>query len=159
MNDIRKRLEFLKPTRGRVLLFAVLLCAFVLSVFVMPGPMCGAGLYGLPLAFHPSGTPFLGEVSGPSFSMVKFVLNGIFWYVISSALVSVRESQSRSAFAWLALIFGTAVLLVYYSFGPRMGLWLSTEVPALIVFSTALVIGLHRGAVQPSNHSVERPAA
>lgn len=135
------RLTFLKPSTGRLVLFAILMAALNLPLIAVAGGGAGQTLAGMPLGFFPRGTPDLFSEPA-SFSTARFIFNLIFWYVISSAIISVREDKTRAAFAKMALVLGGVALLLVISFG---GYRYGDLKIALVVLGTAIFIGIQEG--------------
>ena len=141
------RLAFLKPTARGTVLFAALMGASSLlraAGWYLGFQSTGHVLGGLPLGFYPIGSPELGG-SLPPFLVGNFIFNGIFWYVIASAVIWAREDKSRAAFAKIALVLGGVALLLVTSFG---GYRHGALKIALVILGTALFIGIQEGGRQ-----------
>jgi hypothetical protein len=143
MKNAFMRLSFLKPTARLIGVFAALMgvSSFLRALgWHLGWQSTGHVLGGLPLGFYPLGTPELGG-SLPPFLVGKFIFNGIFWYVIASAVIWARKDEARTAFAKMALVFGGIALLLVISFG---GYRYGDLKIALVVLGTAIFIGIQQ---------------
>ena len=84
--------EFFKPTKGKIILFIILM-GFLNFIWIF-GQGCSdcRMLVGLPLSFYPVGSGTFFDARDPvpevvSFSIVNFILNIVFWYLLACLIV------------------------------------------------------------------------
>lgn len=141
MNELSKRLEFLKPSTGRIALFSVLMGG--LNAISIRNGHYGGGA-GLPLGFYPASYGDLFSVQLP-FRPMNLIFDLIFWYVISAAIVAAHQDKGRRIIIWaLVPIMGTAGVL-QLSFGAHGNTGIAFTLGTLFV---AFLIGAYRGEKQ-----------
>ena len=102
-DEIKKQaLELLKPNILKIVLFAVLMIG--LNLFIAPmlfGAVDAVVLVGIPLPFLPVGSfglipnNFSGTLPTVEFSIPNFIIDLIFWYVISAAIILAFEKTKK----------------------------------------------------------------
>ncbi|MEK6841272.1 MAG: hypothetical protein AABW57_00640 [Nanoarchaeota archaeon] len=135
--------EFLKPTLGKIILFILLMGVinyFLISTTVV---LDARILVGLPFGFYPIGG-FMIWPGGPSppvveFSYLNFIIDLIFWYLISCLIIAWYKSSKRWNIFALFLSFVLILTLILFLFINLIkGNWGFTPHPIL----TFLFIGL-----------------
>jgi hypothetical protein len=83
--------KLIKPTIGKIILFFILMGGLNILIIMTSRVFDGIILVGLPLGFLPIGTgPLLQYGQVPpvvEFSLVNFVIDIIFWYLVAALLV------------------------------------------------------------------------
>ena len=84
--------EFFKPTLGKIVLFIILMGLLNFIWIFGQGCLDCKMLVGLPLPFYPVGTGAFFDVREPvpapvNFSILNFIINIVFWYILSCLIV------------------------------------------------------------------------
>ncbi|HLC78805.1 MAG TPA: hypothetical protein VJG83_00105 [archaeon] len=89
-------IEFIKPTKGKIILFVLLLTLSFIPYTNSTAFGCSDNAIGLPFTFYSSG--FSGVECPnpiPSYNWVGLALNLIFWYLVSSVILHIYNKIKK----------------------------------------------------------------
>lgn len=87
--------SFLKPAAGKIILFLLLMGGlnyYAISAGLRPDIRY---LAGWPLGFWPIGFAFIRNPPPVNFSLPNFVIDAVFWYIVSAAVMSMFGKKGK----------------------------------------------------------------